>query len=324
MRLLILGGTVFVGRALTDAALDAGHEVTHFRRGTTAPDPRVQTLRGDRTWDLAALASGTWDAVIDTSGYLPSIVERSARALEGRIGSYVFISTISVYAGPRYSEDAPVLPPVDEPPKSLEHYGALKAMCEARVKAVFGGGALVIRPGLIVGPHDPTDRFTYWPVRMAAGGEVLAPGRPARPVQFIDVRDLARWTVGMAVRRAAGTFNATGPASLLTMGRFLECARDTLSPTARLEWVDDAFLVEQGVKPWMEMPLWIAQGGGHEGMLETDISRALEHGLELRPVSATLRDTLAWQRTRPVAKLACGLDPAREAQLLTQWRRQRL
>ncbi|MGZ5063824.1 MAG: NAD-dependent epimerase/dehydratase family protein, partial [Usitatibacter sp.] len=220
MRILILGGTVFLGRALTDAALARGHRVTHFNRGrSSAPDARVETVTGDRTQSLEALAGREWDAVVDTSGYLPQVVGKSARALRDATRRYVFVSSISVYAGPGFAEDAAVQPPPDPLPDAMtmEAYGALKAACEGVVRESFGDRATLVRPGLIVGPHDPTDRFTWWPARVARGGRVAAPGRPSRTVQFIDVRDLARWMVELVQRGAAGTFNATGPRAPVEM-----------------------------------------------------------------------------------------------------------
>lgn len=330
MRLLILGGTVFVGRALTDAALAAGHDVQHVNRGRTQPpDPRVQTLHADRA-DPAALREALsghtdWDAVIDTSGYLPQVVRESVQALRGRTRRYCFISTISVYASfstGGFDEDAPVLPTPDPLPGKLEMelYGALKAGCEEVVRAGFGEGSLVIRPGLIVGPHDPTDRFTYWPMRFLRGGTVLAPGRPQRPVQLIDVRDLADWTVSALERDLAGTFNATGPASPLTMGELLATARVVAESEAELEWVPDEFLVAKGAGAWKELPLWIPEADPMAGLMGASNARALRAGLRFRPLDVTLQATLEWARTRPADHAwKAGLTPEREAELLASW-----
>ncbi len=216
MRILVLGGTVFLGRALTDAALARGHHVTHLNRGVSAPpDARVTTLAADRTSPALATALGVqrWDAVIDTSGYLPQVVALAARALAAS-GRYLFVSSISVYGDHGYGEDAPGAAAPDPLPDAWtpETYGALKAACEEEVRAAFGTRALIVRPGLIVGPHDPTDRFTYWTARVARGGRVAAPGRPQRTVQFIDVRDLAAWMIAALEDGASGDYNATGPA----------------------------------------------------------------------------------------------------------------
>jgi len=330
MRLLILGGTVFAGRALTDAALAAGHTVQHVNRGRSQPpDPRVQTLHADRTDEAAlasALAGHRWDAVIDTSGYLPQVVERSARLLDGRVGRYCFISTVSVYASfaeRGYGEDAQ-LAAVPEPlPEAMtpETYGPLKAGCEAVVNRIHGERALVIRPGLIVGPYDPTDRFTYWPVRFTRGGTVLAPGRPSRPVQFIDVRDLAEWTLSLIERGVGGTFNATGPATPLTMEQLLATCRVVAESDAAIEWVDEAFLAENGVAPWKEMPLWIPESdAAMGGLMATSISRALAAGLRFRPLDVTVQATLEWARSRPLDHVwKAGITVEREAELLAKW-----
>ena len=329
MRILLLGGTVFLGRAVTDAALAAGHRVTHFNRGqASGADPRVETLRGDRAEPSAldrAFAGRTWDAVIDTSGYLPQVVRRCVERLRASSPRYLFVSSISVYTGPEYGEDGAVAAPPDPLPEAMtpDHYGALKAMCEAVVREAYGARAIVVRPGLIAGPHDPTDRFTYWPVRIARGGRVLAPGRPQRPVQFIDVRDLAEWLVKLAVRGEGGTFNATGPAQATTMRELLAACRDVAANDATLEWADDAFLLAHEVAPWTGLPLWVPESdASHAGFLEVPIGRARLAGLALRPMAETIRDTLAWHRKRPdnVAPKA-GLAAAREAELLAELRR---
>ncbi len=331
MRLLLLGGTVFVGRALTDAALAAGHEVQHVNRGKSQPpDPRVQTLPADRT-DARALAAALedhgWDAVIDTSGYLPQVVEKSARALKGRVGRYCFISSISVYASfaeRGHGEDAPVSLVPDPLPEAMtpETYGPLKVGCEQVVNRIFGEHALVVRPGLIVGPHDPTDRFTYWPMRFTREGPVLAPGRPSRPVQFIDVRDLAEWTLALLERGAGGTFNAAGPATPLPMEQLLATCRGVAASDAAIEWLDDAFLMEKGVAPWKEMPLWIPENDpALAGFMGTSIAKALAAGLRFRPLEVTVRATLEWARSRPAHHAwKSGLPPEREAELLRLWK----
>ena len=321
MRLLLLGGPRFLGRAVTDAALRAGIDVTHFHRGKTTPDdPRVATIRGDRTRDedLARLA-GVWDVVIDNCGYLPQDLARSTAALRNA-GRYLFVSSISAYAGPDFSEGGALLPAPDPLPDTLvlAQYGSLKAACEARVAAAFGSRATIVRPGLIVGPHDPTDRFTYWPVRVARGGPVAAPGRPERPVQFIDVRDLGDFLVRLAANDVAGTFNATGPAQRLAFADLLEACRQATGSNARFEWIEDAELARHGIAPWSEMPLFVPESDPHaEAFMSVPIDRARAAGLAFRPLRDTILDTLAWSRTRPEPHAwKAGLAAEKEAALL--------
>lgn len=318
---------MFLGRALTDAALARGHALTHFNRGKSAPpDGRVETLHGDRS-DApalrAALGERRWDAAIDTSGYMPQVVSLSAQALRDRVKRYLFVSSISVYASfdrGGFDEDAPVSPAPDPLPAALDMalYGPLKAGCEAVVRAAFGERATIVRPGLIVGPHDPTDRFTYWPARLARGGEVLAPGRPSRGVQFIDARDLAEWMVRLLEDDVAGTFNATGPRAPLAMEVLLAACREVSGSDARLRWIEDARLVEAGVAPWKELPLWIPESdAAMHGLMGTSIARALSQGLAFRPLAATVADTLAWSNGRAADHAwKAGLTPQRERALL--------
>jgi 2'-hydroxyisoflavone reductase len=324
MRILVLGGTVFLGRAITDAAIARGHRVTHFNRGRSgAPDARVETLTGDRTAGLEALHGRSWDGVIDTSGYLPQVVRRSAEALRDATRRYLFVSSISAYAGPHFGEDADVAAPPDPLPDAMtpETYGGLKGACEAAVRASFGDGALVIRPGLIVGPRDPTDRFTWWPWRIAHGGRVAAPGRAARTVQFIDVRDLARWSVGLLEREARGTFNATGPRTPVAMSDLLEACRAVSRSDAAIEWIDEAFLAGSGVKPWIELPLWVPESDPHaSGFMSVPIERALDAGLAFTSLEDTVADTLAWARTRAGDHVwKAGLAEEKERALVAAW-----
>lgn len=324
MRLLILGGGVFLGRALTDAALDAGHTVTHFNRGkSSAPDTRVDTITGDRT-DPASLeqakGENRWDAVIDTSGNLPQVVRGSVQALIDSTHRYLFVSSISVYRGQGYGEEAPVSAAPDPLPDAMtpENYGPLKAACEAVVRDAFGDRAIIVRPGVIVGPHDPTDRFTWWPARVARGGRVAAPGRPARKVQFIDVRDLAEWMIALLEDDASGTFNAAGPARPVTMQQFLERCRAVAGGDAKLEWIEEAFLEQQKVAPWKEMPLWVPETDAVlAGFMNVPIQRALATGLAFRPLQQTIADTLEWSASRaPDHEWKAGLPAEREKQLL--------
>ena len=331
MKLLILGGTVFLGRALVSAALAAGDEVTLFNRGRHNPElyPAIEKLRGDReagAAGLAALGGRHWDAAIDTNGYLPRIVAESARALAGAVEHYTFISSISVFGDLSQhgaDESAPVGTLADPTVETIsgETYGPLKALCEQAAEAAMPGRALIIRPGLIVGPHDPTDRFTYWPVRMARGGEVLAPGRPGWPTQIIDVRDLAEWTLQMVRRRATGIFNATGPAEPLPFGYVLEAGKAVSASDAQVTWVGEQFLLDQGVQPWSELPLWVPElDPSMAGFNSVNCSRAIEHGLTFRPLAQTIADTLAWHAGRPADhEWRAGLSAAREAELLSAW-----
>ncbi len=323
MRILVLGGTRFLGRAFVEAALAGGHELTLLTRGVSNPDlfPNVEHIRSDRDGGLEPLSGRSFDAVLDTCGYLPRVVRASSRLLEPNVGRYAFVSSISVYADettPGQDESAAVItlpdPSVEE--VTGQTYGGLKALCEAEVVDAFGDRALIIRPGLIVGPNDASDRFTYWVVRVARGGVVLAPDGPDYRTQFIDVRDLAEWILRSLERHARGVFNATGPAEPLPLGRLLEACRQAGGSDARFVWADEAFLLEHGVQPWTEMPLWIP---GREGVGGNafDISRALAAGLAFRPVEETVADTLAWARTRPAeTAVRAGLTSEREGELL--------
>jgi 2'-hydroxyisoflavone reductase len=296
VRLLVLGGTKFLGRGVVDAALADDHEVTLFNRGQTNPRlyTDVETIHGDLTGDLGLLGGRSWDAAVDLDPtQLPRHTRRRTELLRDAVTHYVFVSTISVYCDPSVplDESSPVEePPNPEPDEFVpEQYGGLKVGSERVVQEVLGERAAIVRPGLIVGPHDPTDRFTYWPRRLAEGGDVLAPGDPEQPVQLIDARDLGRWLVHVAGRRIAGIFNATGPAEPLTLGSMLE----RIGQGANLVWVGDQALLDAGVQPWMELPLWLP-GKDAAGMLRADISRALATGLTFRPLEETARDTLAW------------------------------
>jgi len=300
MRLLVLGGTKFLGRHAVEAALADGHEVTIFTRGQTNPElfPEAEHLTGDRDGGLGALAGRTWDGVVDTSGYVPRVVRQSAELLRASVGRYVFVSSISVYADPsRPLDESSALDALQDPfSENVEaDYGALKAACERVVEELLGERGTNVRAGLIVGPYDPTDRFTYWPRRLAEGGDVLAPGDPAAPVQFVDARDLGAWLVRLAEDGPGGVFNATGPVEPLTLGALLDEANAAIGAGARLVWIDDATLLEAEVGPWMELPLWLP-GDEHAGMMRAGNRRAIEAGLRFRPVAETVLDTLAWSR----------------------------
>jgi 2'-hydroxyisoflavone reductase len=323
MDLLILGGTRFLGRYLVEAALGGDHRVTLFNRGLSEPDlfPEVETIKGDRDGDLSALRGRRWDAVIDTCGYVPRVVRASAGLLADAVDHYTFVSSISVYPdnmGPGADEGAPVEELEDPTVEEItgETYGGLKALCERVAEEEMPGRILNVRPGLISGPHDPTDRFTYWPRRVAAGGEVLAPDRPELRVQFIDVRDLAGWMVKMSAEQQTGTYNATGPAYELRMGKLLEEC-EAVGGDAKIVWVSEEFLEENGVEPFTELPLWVPRE--YAGMLAVDCGKAIAAGLTFRPVSETIRDVLEWDTNRAEPDLAAGLEPEKERELLSAW-----
>jgi 2'-hydroxyisoflavone reductase len=330
VRVLVLGGTVFVGRHVVEAALARGDEVTLFNRGRTAAElfPGVERLRGDRDGGLDALRGGEWDVVVDTSGFVPRVVRQSAELLADRVALYVFVSSISVYADlsrPGVTENAPVLTVEDETTEDIdEHYGALKASCEEVVEQALPGRALIVRPGLIAGPDDPTGRFTYWPMRLARGGEVLAPAPPERFTQFIDVRDLVEWMRNIAGEGATGTFSATGMP--VSFGELLRTCAAVTGTDSDVEWVDEDVLVEAGIHPWSELPLWLP-GEEDAGHAELDVTKALDSGLSLRPLEETVRDTLLWAQglAGPAPRQADGryrvatLTPEREAELLAAW-----
>ena len=332
MKILILGGTNFLGPHVVTAALARGHTVTLFNRGKTHAElfPQVEKLRGDRDGKLDALRGRTWDAVIDPSGYVPRIVKMSAELLAGSVGHYVFISTISVYAKddvPHADETAAVEEIADDVAAKEDvkaNYGALKARSEKAAEAALPGRTLVVRPGLIVGPGDPTGRFTHWPTRLRDGGDVLAPGDGATPVQWIDGRDLGAWLVSCVETNAVGTMNALAPSPG-------EHVRDALGEIARvvgtranLVWVDAAFLKAQGVSGWSDLPMWIDATGEDAGFGTMSNARAVAHQLAQRPLFETALETLAWLDAQPAdqrAKLASsGISREREAAVLAAWR----
>jgi 2'-hydroxyisoflavone reductase len=321
VRILILGGTKFLGRATVEAALARGHDVTLFNRGETNPElfPDVEKLHGDRTENLSALDGRERDAVIDTSGYIPGVVRRSAEALKDSVGRYLFVSSVSVYAdlgeGPDEAATRGELGelPADELLPDYANYGPLKALAEDAVWDVYGDRATVVRPGLIVGPHDPTGRFTYWPHRVARGGDVVVPAPPERLVQFIDVRDLGRWMVELLERDEAGAFNATRPG--VSWAELLETAVAVTGSDAEPVWIPDEFLQQHEVGEWMELPLWLADPEW-VGMNQADVSRAVAAGLTFRPLEETIRGALDEAGMTEDA----GMKPERERELIGAWR----
>ena len=337
LRILILGGTGFTGPYQVRYALSRGHKVTTFNRGKTHPGElpsEVEQLIGDRNGKLDALKGRKWDVVIDNPTTLPAWVRDAAEILKGNVDRYVFISTISVYADTSkgVDETAPLAKyegadPYKETLEAMKAsgyktYGPLKALSEQEAEKWFPGKTLIIRPGLIVGPGDETDRFTYWPVRLDRGGEVLAPGAPTDPVQFIDARDLAEWTIRMAENRETGIYNATGPAKPLGIGEMLDQIKGALKSDAKFTWVPAEFLKEQKVEAWSDMPVW---AGDELGLARTNINRALGKGLRFRPLTETARDTLSWFKSQPQdrqSKMKAGITPEREAEVLAAWHKQ--
>jgi 2'-hydroxyisoflavone reductase len=294
-------------------------------------------LIGDRDGDLSALAGRDFDAAFDFCAYFPRQVEATASRLAGAVGHYTFISSCSVYADHSArgtDESAPVAELSEPGSENLEgDYGALKALCEETAERLLPGHVLSVRAGLIVGPHDPTNRFTYWVTRLADGGRVLAPEPREQPVQLVDARDLAAWMLTMAETGETGVYNAAGPAEELTLGATLETICAAVRPDAELVWAGERFLVDAGVEPWTDLPLWLAPGADPSlaGFLAVDASRSIAAGLRFRPLADTARDTLAWARSGEAAgekfgaqQAPAGLDRAREGQLLDSWRSARV
>jgi len=338
MKILILGGTVFLGCHLIEAALAGGHEVTLFNRGRHNPDsyPEVEKLRGDRSGNLGALHRRQWDAVIDTCGYVPGVVRKSAELLAEVAEHYTFISSCSVYAKFELAgtdENASVATITSEQLSEAEKidtgdrataltygkmYGALKVLCEQAAEDAMPGRVLSVRAGLLVGSHDYSDRFTYWVHRVAQGGEVLAPGQPGRRVRVLDARDLARWIIRMTEIRQTGIYNATGEEGL-TMGRLLEECRAVSGSAATFTWASDQFLLDHKVGAWSEMPLWLPEE--YNGIFHVNNDKAIAAGLTFRPLAETIRDTLIWDATRSSnIERRAGLTREREQELLEGYR----
>jgi 2'-hydroxyisoflavone reductase len=326
MRLLVIGGTEFVGRAFVEEAVRSGHQVTIFHRGRTEPPdlPDVTHLHGDREGALGALGSATWDAVLDTCGYVPRVVGASARVLAERAARYLFVSTTSVYPDetpPGGTEDASVHQPPypDTEDVTGQTYGPLKVACELAVREVFGDRATIVRPGYIVGPHDPTERFVSWLRRAARGGAMYAPGPPDEPLQVIDVRDLGAFMLRLAADGRSGTYNGVGPGVPLTMRAFLETAVAEGGAGTRLVWVDRNVALGVGDEDerYRLFPMWHPE---YPGTHRWTVHRAMAAGLRHRPFVETVRDTIAWDRSRPAAPIPYGPSPDEEQQLLERAR----
>lgn len=333
LKILVLGGTKFIGVHIVELALQHGHSVTLFNRGKTNADlfPQLEHLKGDRDAQLDSLKGGHWDAVIDDSGFVPRHVKLSAELLAPNVKQYLFISSISVYASfaQANSEDSALGKIADETTEKVDGgaYGPLKALCEKAAEAAMPGRVTVVRPGLIVGPRDPTDRFTYWPARAARGGEMAAPGRPTDRIQFIDSRDLAAFVLGLVENGTVGIFNAVSPPGKFSIGELVQASISAANatkpaPPPRAVWVPAAFLEQQKIQPWSDMPVWIPELGEYAAIAETNVTKALHAGLANRAIQSTVNDTLAWHLQRPEAertKLAAGLTPEREQELLKAW-----
>ena len=334
LRILVLGGTKFLGVHVVEAALKRGHSVTLFNRGKTNADlfPQLEHLKGDRDAQLDSLKGKKWDAVIDDSGYVPRHVKLSAELLAPNVQRYVFISTIGVLADFSIpsNEDSPVSKLADETSEKVdESYGPLKALCEKAAEKAMPGRVAVVRPGLIVGPRDPTDRFTYWPVRATRGGEMAAPDKPTDRVQFIDARDLANFVLGLVEHRTVGTFNATSPPGMFTIGDVISAsliaakAMASPNPAPTPVWIPADFLEKEKIQAMTDMPVYTPTKGEIGGLADVSVARALRLGLSIRPVQPTVNDTLAWYLQRPAeerVKLNAGLTPEREKALLEAWR----
>jgi 2'-hydroxyisoflavone reductase len=330
LRILILGGTGFIGPWQVRYARERGHEITLFNRGRTAPDmfPGLETLIGDRNGDLESLRGRTWDVVIDNSASRPDWVRLSADFLKDTVDRYYYVSSRSAYSDTSrvpMTSDAPTwtyeTAGVDPGSEDLP-YGLRKALCEREAEQAMPGRVCVFRPGLIIGPGDPTDRFTYWPVRIHRGGEVLAPGAPAHPVQIIDARDLCGWMIRMAEQGHTGVFTAVGPATPRPMAELLYGIRAVTTAEATFTWVDTDFLLEMGVRPYSHMPVWMPPRDGREGFARFDLSNEVAHGLTFRPLAETARDTLDFHFSRPAERrteLRAGISAEREAEVLAAW-----
>jgi 2'-hydroxyisoflavone reductase len=338
LRILILGGTGFTGPFQVRYALSRGHKVTVFNRGRTHPGElpkEAEQLIGDRNGQLDALKGRTWDVVVDNPTTLPIWIRTAAQILKGNVDRYVFISTTSVYSDNiirGMDESGPLAEYQGADPfketiqtmraSSVSLYAPLKVVSEKETRKWFPGKSLVIRPGLIVGPGDETDRFTFWPVRVARGGEVLAPGSPKDTVQFIDARDLAEWTIRMVEQGTTGTFNALGPAAKLTMGAMLDDIKAATKSDAQFTWIDVDFLLAQKVSPWNDMPVWVAPRGPETGFTQLSNKRAVSKGLTFRSVGETTQATLEWFRKLPIERqgsLRSGITAEREKEVLAAW-----
>lgn len=339
MKILIIGGTKFSGRHLVKAALENNHEVTIFHRGNHPAENhgKVEEILGDRNFDLDKLAGQTWNAVVDMCGYLPNWVENSTETLKDSVEKYVFISSVSVYddsAKPNFDESAKLNYLTSEQKEKFnklnpkgdfnaadlgDMYGALKVLCEEEVQKTFTENHLLIRPGLIVGEYDFTDRFTYWVMRVANGGEVFAPGNPDAPVQFIDAKDLAEWIVHLIETGETGIYNAVNKPFEITFGKLLEEIKNVSGSDAEFTWVSEEFMDENNVAPWSDMPLHLPES--LEFMRTANVDKAFSKGLQIRPLHKTVREILDWRKTVD-EPIKAGISVEREKELLRKWHEQ--
>jgi 2'-hydroxyisoflavone reductase len=329
MKLLILGGTIFLGRHIVQEALKRGYEVTLFNRGKNNPNlfPECETIIGERDSDLSALKHRNWDAVIDTCGYVPRIVEKSAKTLADNVEHYTFISTVSVYQDFKkigITEEYPVAKLADETTEKVDNetYGGLKALCEQKAIEYFPNRNLIIRPGLIVGPFDPTDRFTYWVMRFHKGGSVLVPSQPDFPVQFIDGRDLAEFALNNVEKKTNGIFNAVGPETTTTFREMISEIQTICKKKCKFIKADEKFLLDNKVTPFLNLPLWLPQTEEFIGLEQINGEKAIQAGMKFRSMREIIEDILAWRTTKP-EPMKVGLSPEREEELIRKWKDER-
>ena len=327
--MLILGGTGFIGPHMTELALARGWKVTHFNRGKRDADgvPNVETLHGDRKGQLDSLKGRKWDVVVDNTGYIPKFQKMSVDILAPNTGYCLYISSISAYASFEKPNDigspTGVLENKDQEEITNETYGPMKALCEQYVRDGYGSRSSIVRPGYIVGPLDPTDRFTYWPVRVAKGGEMAVPGTPADPIQVVDVRDLVAFMMELVDRRVDGYFNAVTPPGAITMGQLMDTSKKVSGADTSLTWIDEDFLAANLKPEEMNFAPWSPMKGPEAGGSLTGMSHSAKEGLRARPLEETVRDTLAWHETRPAerkAALRSGFTAENEAAILAAWR----
>lgn len=330
MRILMIGGTRFLGRAMVEEAVSQGHTVTLFNRGQSNRDlfPDLEHLHGDRDRDLSALQGRQWDIAIDTCGYIPRHVRMTAELLADAVEHYTFISSISVYS--RFSAGMDEYGPLgllDDPTVEQitgETYGPLKVLCEQAAEAAMPGRVLHMRAGLIVGRYDPTDRFSYWPLRVARGGDFVAPGGPQYPVQFIDVRDISAFTLALAATHSTGVYNVTGPERVMTLGEVITTSQQITGARATPVWMDKDFLLANDVQPWVELPLWIPESEDNSHtMNQVSNQKAVQAGLTFHPLAETISDLFTWAAARPADyTLRAGLSAEKERALLEKWQQQ--